>query len=55
MKNSSKSKRKIIETEAILIPLTHYTCPLTLSWLGTGTSIKSGGIKLVIKGSNLPS
>jgi len=39
---------KIIETEAKSMPQTHpYTWPLT-SWLGTGTSVKGGLVKLVL-------
>jgi hypothetical protein len=35
---------KILETEPQLIPLTHIH-DHSLSWLGTGTSIKSGRVK----------
>ena len=42
-----KSNRKIVETEALLIPPTDvHDHPL--SWLGTDTSIKSGGVKLAL-------
>ena len=44
-----KSDRKLVETEAKLIPLRHtYMTILSLSWFGTDTSIKSGEVKLVL-------
>jgi len=43
----SKFNRKIVESGTINIPNTEiHDC--TLSWLSTGTSIKSGGVKLVL-------
>ena len=42
-----KSYKKIVERGKIDIPNTHIHDRL-LSWLGTGTSIKSGRIKLVL-------
>ena len=45
----SKYNRKIAETKTKSIPLTH-TCTHdhSLSWFHTGTSIQSGGAKLVL-------
>jgi hypothetical protein len=40
-----KSTKIIETTEKQLIPLSHMTAH---SWLSTGTSIKSGGVKLVL-------
>ena len=41
-----KSNRKIVKRDKIDIPITQiHDHPLL--WLGTGTSIKSGGVKLV--------
>ena len=42
-----KSIRKIVETDPKSILLTHIH-DRSLSWIGTGTSIKSGGVKLVL-------
>ena len=42
-----KFNRKIVERIKIDTPITQIY-DLSLSWLGTGTSIKSGGIKLVL-------
>jgi len=39
---------KIVETEAKSISLAHNVHDRLLYWLGTGTSIKSGGVKLSI-------
>jgi len=44
-----KYNRKIVETDVKLIPLTHIH-DQSLFGLGTDTSIKSGGIKLVLLG-----
>ena len=44
----SKSNKKIVETETKSISLTHKYMIALLSWFGTGTSIKSGGVKLVL-------
>jgi hypothetical protein len=42
-----KANRKIIERDKVDIPSTHIKAR-SLSLLGTGTSIKSGRVKLVI-------
>jgi hypothetical protein len=50
MKNKSelsKSNRKIAETESKLIPLTHIR-DRSFSGIGSGTSIKHGGVRLVL-------
>ena len=39
-----KSNRKIVERDKIDAPNTH-THDCSLSWLGTGTSVKSGGVQ----------
>ena len=49
-----KSNIKIVERGKIDIPKTQIH-DYSLSWLGTDTSIKSGGVKLVLMGTNLPS
>ena len=47
-RNRSKSNRTIVETETKSIPLTHiYRTADFPTWLGTGTSIKSVGVKLI--------
>jgi len=46
-----KSNRKIVESGKIDTPNIH---DRSLSWLGTCTSIKSGGIKLVSWGQTSP-
>jgi hypothetical protein len=42
-----KYNRKVVERDKI-DTLTHNCMTLSLSCLGTGTSIKSGGVKLVL-------
>jgi hypothetical protein len=43
------TNRKIVERKRKKsIPLTHKYMTAKLSWLGTDTSMKSGGIKLVV-------
>ena len=42
-----KSNRKIVERSKIGIPPNTQILDRSLSWLDTGTSMKSGGVKLV--------
>ena len=44
-----KSKRKIREKEIKSIPSYTHIHDCSLSWLGTDPSIKSGGVKLVLR------
>ena len=49
---SQKSNWGIIERDKIYIPSTQiHDC--SLSWLGTNTSIQSGGVKLVVLAQTL--
>jgi hypothetical protein len=41
------SNSGIVETEIQSMTITHYIHDYSLSWLGTGTSVKSGWFKLV--------
>jgi len=43
-----KSNKKIVETETKPISLDTHVRRRSLSWLGTGTSVTSGGIKLIV-------
>ena len=44
----STSNRKIVETETKSIPPSTHINDSTLYWLGENTSIRSGGVKLVL-------
>jgi hypothetical protein len=53
VKTVTKSNKKIVEMDKVKYPITHiHDC--SLSWLGIGTSIKSGEVKLILWSQTSP-